>query len=67
MKHSNPNLLIHGYDNYGNICGQPNPPILNVTDSGQNMTEYPYLMIESIQNSSLKTKCVNKCPKQGFL
>ncbi|CAG2106593.1 unnamed protein product [Medioppia subpectinata] len=64
--HSNPNLVIHGYDNYGNICGQPNKPLPNVTNSGQNKTNFPYLLIESIQNSSIKTKCVNECPKDGF-
>ncbi|XP_054169219.1 choline transporter-like protein 1 [Oppia nitens] len=67
VKHSNINYVIHGYDNYGNICGQPNKALPNVTNSGLNKTDFPYLFIESITNFSVITRCVSHCPNNSFL
>lgn len=64
---ANPNLLIKGYDNYGNICGQENARIANVPSSGVNMTSKPFLMISLYRNISLRSSCVQDCPADQFL
>ncbi|KAI1308993.1 Choline transporter-like protein 1 [Halotydeus destructor] len=63
---SNPMILLHGYDNFGNICGQDNEPISMVDYSGTNMTGKPYVMISLYNNVTLKTTCISHCPKSEF-
>lgn len=62
-----PSILIKGYDNYGNICGEENPPIPGVPTSGVNMTSKPFLMISLHRNVSLRSSCVQDCPGDQFL
>lgn len=42
MKGHDINLVVHGHDNYGNICGRSNKPIRFVDKSGQNYTRKMY-------------------------
>lgn len=42
MKETDVNLVIHGHDSYGNICGRDNKPIRFVERSGKNYTDKPY-------------------------
>lgn len=63
---ADPGIVINGYDNYGNICGQENKAIPNVTESGRNMTSKKYLMITLMTNITLRTSCVSKCPRSDF-
>ncbi|CAG0921207.1 unnamed protein product [Notodromas monacha] len=36
--------MIHGYDKYGNVCGQPNGVIKGVNDSGKDMSNKPPIL-----------------------
>jgi hypothetical protein len=67
QKKGNPNLLLKGYDNYGNICGEENVKIAGVKDSGINMTTKPFLMLTIHRNISLRSTCVSRCPSSDFL
>lgn len=40
-REANVQLIIHGHDSYGNICGQQNKPIRFVEKSGKNYTSKP--------------------------
>lgn len=42
VKENSLDLIVHGYDSYGNICGQNNKPIKFVDKSGKNYTNKPY-------------------------
>lgn len=66
-KKGNPNLLIRGYDNYGNICGQNNSKIPGVPLSGMSMTSKTFLMITLHKNISFRASCVSSCPSGDFL
>lgn len=63
----NPSLLLKGYDNYGNICGQNNTHIPGVPLSGINMESKKFLMITLHRNISLRASCVSACPSGVFL
>lgn len=42
VRESDVNLIVHGHDSYGNICGRNNKAIKFVDRSGQNMTNKPF-------------------------
>lgn len=42
VKETDINLIVHGHDSYGNICGRNNKPIKQVNQSGKNFTDKPY-------------------------
>lgn len=42
VKETDVNLIVHGHDSYGNICGRNNRPIRFVDRSGKNYTTKPY-------------------------
>ncbi|XP_015793685.1 choline transporter-like protein 1 [Tetranychus urticae] len=67
IKHSNPNLILHGYDNWGNICGQKNRPLDNVPYSGQDMFRKPYLLIYFGTNRTTRRICVENCNEAIFI
>ncbi|XP_028661666.1 choline transporter-like protein 1 [Erpetoichthys calabaricus] len=61
--------LVHGYDSYGNICGQKNSPIPGLRNSGMDLTNRKYVFFLDPCNIDLvhrKIKsialCVSKCP-----
>ena len=64
--YSNPNLIIHGYDNYGNICGENNSQVLNLTQSGQNMIDKPFLLVRNSKIDLIERFCVEQCPEHGY-
>ncbi|XP_030851510.1 choline transporter-like protein 1 isoform X3 [Strongylocentrotus purpuratus] len=55
--------VVFGYDSYGNICGQKNDPLENVTLSGMDMTGRPYVFFMDVRypTDSLEV-CVSQCP-----
>lgn len=65
-RRGNPNLLLKGYDNYGNICGQNNSKINGVPLSGIDMTTKKFLMITVNKNISIRSSCVSSCPSGDF-
>lgn len=67
MGKGRPSLLIKGYDNYGNVCGEENDPVTGVPSSGVNMTSKPFLMISMHRNISLRSSCVHDCPADEFM
>lgn len=42
VKETDINLIVHGHDSYGNICGRNNKPIKFAEKSGKNYTSKPY-------------------------
>lgn len=42
IKEADVNMVVHGHDSYGNICGRNNRPIRFVEKSGKNYTDKPY-------------------------
>lgn len=64
---SRPTILLNGYDNFGNICGQENEVIPLVDLSGANMTSKRYLMVTLQSNVTIRTSCVSICPRNEFL
>ncbi|XP_041483712.1 choline transporter-like protein 1 [Lytechinus variegatus] len=66
LRDGNPDRLIYGDDSYGNVCGKKNNPIENVSLSGMDMTDRPYVFFfDDIAMSKLKTRskrlCVSRC------
>ncbi|GFU26037.1 CTL-like protein 1 [Nephila pilipes] len=59
----NPTRLAYGQDSFGNTCGMKNEELGNMTFSGMDMTDRPYLFFLNMTNlyHSLKI-CVKKCP-----
>lgn len=64
----NPSRLIHGYDSFGNICGQKNKPIPGVEWSGLDMTDSPYVfhMNPSVNVSYTMKICVQQCADKNL-
>lgn len=63
----NPSRLIHGYDSFGNICGQKNKKIPGVSWSGMDMTDCPYVFHMNPFNVSYSMKiCVSKCADKNL-
>ncbi|XP_067121136.1 choline transporter-like protein 1 [Centruroides vittatus] len=62
-----PYRLLYGYDNYGNVCGRNNTKIKDVSDSGKDMTDKPYLTTDfevecrSNADCTVLWKCIDKC------
>ncbi|XP_054719564.1 choline transporter-like 1 [Uloborus diversus] len=58
-----PMRLAYGQDSFGNTCGMPNEELGNMTFSGMDLTDRPYLFFLNMSNlqESLKI-CVKKCP-----
>lgn len=55
--------IVFGYDSYGNICGQMNTPIENVTLSGMDMTDKPFVFFMDVRNPKESLEiCVSQCP-----
>lgn len=62
--YGNPIRIINGYDSFGNTCGTKHNKVMgNLTLSGLNTLETPYLLFYEIKNlkESLKI-CVKECP-----
>ncbi|XP_075240042.1 choline transporter-like protein 1 [Convolutriloba macropyga] len=63
-------LLIRGYDSYGNICGHENEPIEGVPNSGQDMTLKGNLLYlnpnDLATDTFVRTACVSSCPDQEY-
>ncbi|RWS25920.1 choline transporter-like protein 1 [Leptotrombidium deliense] len=66
-KKANLNVILHGYDSWGNICGQKNEKIRDVPQSGKDMSEHRFLLVAIESNISLRTFCVAQCPTHGYL
>lgn len=63
----NPSRLIHGYDSFGNICGQKNKRIEGVSWSGFDMTDCPYVFHMNPVNVSATMKiCVSRCADKNL-
>lgn len=62
------NLIVHGHDSYGNICGRVNKPIAGVHQSGKNFTSSPYtkytLINAQFERYSIESSKSNK--SSGF-
>ena len=42
VKETDINLIVHGHDSYGNICGRNNKPLKFAPNSGRNYVDKPY-------------------------
>lgn len=61
----NPKRLIHGYDDFGNICGSENEKIGSLMHSGLDMRSRPYLFYFDMKNIKMSSRiCVSKCPNR---
>lgn len=62
-----PTRLAYGQDSYGNTCGKQNEELGNMTFSGMDMTDRPYLFFLNMSNlrQSLKI-CVKECPRENL-
>nr|XP_006815345.1 PREDICTED: choline transporter-like protein 1-like [Saccoglossus kowalevskii] len=68
IRDGQPERLIFGADSYGNVCGSKNKPIDNVTLSGMDMRDRPFLFyfdVSAIVDPTTESKmlCVKKCPE----
>ncbi|XP_072172583.1 choline transporter-like protein 1 [Diadema setosum] len=55
--------LVFGYDSYGNVCGQKNSPIENVSLSGMDMSTRPYVFFMDVRRPTDSLEiCVSQCP-----
>ncbi|ENN75884.1 choline transporter-like 1 [Dendroctonus ponderosae] len=64
--YGNPIRIINGYDSFGNTCGTRHNRVMgNVSLSGQDTSDKPYLLFYDIKNlgESLKI-CVKECPNK---
>lgn len=62
-----PSRLIHGYDSFGNICGQKNSKIEGISWSGIDMSDCPYVFHMNPFNTSYTMKiCVQKCADRNL-
>ncbi|XP_064090066.1 choline transporter-like protein 1 isoform X2 [Macrobrachium nipponense] len=67
---ADPKRLIHGNDQYGNVCGRKNTPYEGVPLSGQDFSQKPYMGMGNVINlaSAIATgqasngaTCISKC------
>lgn len=64
LVYGNPLRLINGMDSFGNVCGTNNENFANMSLSGQDMTQNPYVFFFSLQDMDSSTKvCVGECPQ----
>lgn len=62
-----PSRLIHGYDSFGNICGQKNRRINGVAWSGVDMKDRPFVFHMNPYNVSGTMKiCVKSCADKNL-
>ncbi|XP_052825829.1 choline transporter-like protein 1 [Octopus bimaculoides] len=55
--------LLYGYDSFGNTCGKKNMPIVNVSNSGRDMTTKTHVFFMNVANPAKSLSiCVEKCP-----
>lgn len=60
LQRGDPLRLYHGFDSYGNVCGRKeNPNIPNVTLSGKDMSDRPYLLYFDLTKTKLGKLIVN--------
>ena len=60
LQRGDPLRLYHGFDSYGNVCGRKeNPNIPNVTLSGMDMSDRPYLLYFDLTKTKLGKFFVN--------
>ena len=60
LQRGDPLRLYHGFDSYGNVCGRKeNPSIPNVTLSGMDMSDRPYLLYFDLTKTKLGKLFVN--------
>ncbi|XP_068699607.1 choline transporter-like protein 1 isoform X3 [Montipora foliosa] len=60
LQRGDPLRLYHGFDSYGNVCGRKeNPNIPNVTLSGMDMSDRPYLLYFDLTKTKLGKLFVN--------
>lgn len=63
----NPSRLIHGYDSFGNICGQRNKRIDGISWSGMDMRNSPFVFHMNPTNVSYTMKvCVSHCADRNL-
>ncbi|XP_069128157.1 choline transporter-like protein 1 isoform X1 [Argopecten irradians] len=65
VMHGDAFRLVYGYDSFGNTCDEDNRgrPIPNVSLSGMNMKNRPFVFFMDLANPTTKMSlCVNKCP-----
>ncbi|RWS09195.1 hypothetical protein B4U79_04813, partial [Dinothrombium tinctorium] len=61
------NILLHGYDSWGNICGQQNAFVERATNSGKDMSKKPFVLVTFSGNQTLQTHCVAECPATEYM
>lgn len=63
-----PIRLAYGQDSFGNTCGKENEELGNMTFSGMDMTDRPFLFFLNMSNlrQSLKI-CVKECPRENLI
>jgi len=63
----NPSRLIHGYDSFGNICGQKNKKLDGISWSGMDMRKSPFVFHMNPANVSFTMKiCVSQCADRNL-
>ncbi|CAL4117196.1 unnamed protein product, partial [Meganyctiphanes norvegica] len=59
--------LIHGYDEYGNICGQENYQYFsNISASGIDHSSRPFCQVSINSNGVPERECNETCPTKGW-
>ncbi|CAG0879033.1 unnamed protein product [Darwinula stevensoni] len=63
LVYGNPLRLVNGYDSFGNTCGTTNEILGNLSYSGMDMTDHPYVFYFDMTDlyHSLRI-CVKECP-----
>lgn len=67
VRETDVNLIIHGHDSYGNICGRNNRPIRFVDRSGKNYSSKPYTKYTLINAQFERYTLDSQRLKQGEL
>ncbi|XP_071476563.1 choline transporter-like protein 1, partial [Diadema antillarum] len=71
LRDGNPARLIYGDDSFGNVCGRKNSPISNVSLSGRDMTDRPYVFFfDKVAFTGViesKRLCVAQCNNETVL
>ncbi|KAJ8976180.1 hypothetical protein NQ317_002229 [Molorchus minor] len=64
--YGSPIRIINGYDSFGNTCGtKTNKPMGNLTFTGLDLSDKPYLFFYDIREIKQTLKiCVKECPKK---
>lgn len=67
VKETDINLIVHGHDSYGNICGRNNRPIRFVDKSGKNFTGKPFTKYTLINSQFERYTLAHDRAKNGEL